>query len=258
MTELSTIRLSDFLIARHDWQYSDFLCADDGSLALSICDHFAEDKAAFNPYALFFDKFKVTLEEAFTPVAALEIRQFPNGAFSEISSLIGERLSVLGFRSGLVGVQRRNRQVLGLPALAFAHADHVFLHAEDQKGLQELTSIAQSYRHTTPQLVRPKEASQHSARRCGAAVTFDGRTDDNAVIGYEASLQTFFLQAFESVIQMGDEEVEFPLIWFGRTSGEIPTLTFLRQIAAAQGVSFELMDITADRQWEAQLLLQEA
>lgn len=45
------------------------------------------------------------------------------------------------------------------------------------------------------------------------------RTDDEAIIGFDPPLRTFFLQGFE-----GDDEFGTPEIWLGALLEEFPTL----------------------------------
>ncbi|KAK0360003.1 hypothetical protein LTR94_029032, partial [Friedmanniomyces endolithicus] len=59
------------------------------------------------------------------------------------------------------------------------------------------------------------------------------RTDDNAVIGYDPPMRTYFLQAFE------DEERDEPGLWLGIRFDEYPSLAALIAAAERQGYALE-------------------
>ena len=56
------------------------------------------------------------------------------------------------------------------------------------------------------------------------------RTDDEAVIGFDPPLRTFFLQGFES-----DDDFGTPEIWLGTLLEEFPTLEGVIEAARRQG-----------------------
>ena len=58
-----------------------------------------------------------------------------------------------------------------------------------------------------------------------------GRTDENAGIGYDKSLRTFFLVGFK------DEETEQPEIQLGTKLQEFPSLQSIVEAARARGYS---------------------
>lgn len=59
------------------------------------------------------------------------------------------------------------------------------------------------------------------------------RTDDNAVIGYDPPMRTYFLQAFE------DEERDEPGLWLGIRFDEYSSLGALIAAAERQGYALE-------------------
>lgn len=59
------------------------------------------------------------------------------------------------------------------------------------------------------------------------------RTDDNAVIGYDPPMRTYFLQAFEDV------ECDEPGLWLGICFDEYPSLAVLLAAAEQQGYAIE-------------------
>lgn len=59
------------------------------------------------------------------------------------------------------------------------------------------------------------------------------RTDDNAVIGYDPPMRTYFLQAFEDV------ESDEPGLWLGIRFDEYPSLAALIAAAGRQGYTIE-------------------
>ncbi len=59
------------------------------------------------------------------------------------------------------------------------------------------------------------------------------RTDDNAVIGYDPPMRTYFLQAFEDV------ECDEPGLWLGIRFDEYPSLAALVAAAERQGYALE-------------------
>lgn len=63
-------------------------------------------------------------------------------------------------------------------------------------------------------------------------VTGHGKTDPDAVIGYDPPLGTFFLQAFP------DENGEDLALWLGTELGEFRSLEKLRQAAMKLGYDF--------------------
>jgi hypothetical protein len=66
-------------------------------------------------------------------------------------------------------------------------------------------------------------------------VTSDGRTDPDAVIGYEPPLRTFFLQAFPDAT--GDDLA----LWLGTSDREYETLDALHAAALAKSFDFMLL-----------------
>lgn len=60
-------------------------------------------------------------------------------------------------------------------------------------------------------------------------VAGEGRTDPEAVIGYDPPLRTYFLQAFPH------EETDDPELWIGTRPHEIGTLDDLHRAALAEG-----------------------
>jgi hypothetical protein len=69
-------------------------------------------------------------------------------------------------------------------------------------------------------------------------VTSDGRSDPDAVIGYDPPLRTFFLQAFP------DESGDDLALWLGTSDGEYETIDALR--AAARSRGFDFMPLPQD------------
>jgi hypothetical protein len=63
-------------------------------------------------------------------------------------------------------------------------------------------------------------------------VTGKGRTDPDAIIGYDPPLRTLFLQAFPH------EVTDDPALWLGAYDREFDTLTTLRAAALAEGYDF--------------------
>jgi hypothetical protein len=63
-------------------------------------------------------------------------------------------------------------------------------------------------------------------------VTGEGRTDPEAVIGYDPPLQTFFLQAFPH------EETNDPALWIDTRPHEFEKLDHLHRTALAEGYDF--------------------
>lgn len=63
-------------------------------------------------------------------------------------------------------------------------------------------------------------------------VTSQGRSDPEAVIGYDPPLQTYFLQAFPH------EETDDPALWIGTRPHEVETLEHLHCAALAEGYDF--------------------
>ena len=63
-------------------------------------------------------------------------------------------------------------------------------------------------------------------------VTSEGRSDPDAVIGYDPPLRTFFLQAFP------DESGDDPALWLGTSHREYETLGALHTAALSSGYSF--------------------
>lgn len=68
--------------------------------------------------------------------------------------------------------------------------------------------------------------------------TGDGRSDPDAVIGYDPPLRTFFLQAFP------DETGDDLALWLGTSDREYETLDALD--AAARSRGFDVMPLPAD------------
>ncbi len=60
----------------------------------------------------------------------------------------------------------------------------------------------------------------------------DAATDDNAVIGYDPPLRTFFLQAFP------DETGDGLALWLGTSDRDYETLDALHAAALAKGFAF--------------------
>jgi hypothetical protein len=63
-------------------------------------------------------------------------------------------------------------------------------------------------------------------------VTRDGRSDPDAVIGYDPPLRTFFLQAFP------DESGDDLALWLGTSDGEYETIEALQAAARSRGCEF--------------------
>ena len=63
-------------------------------------------------------------------------------------------------------------------------------------------------------------------------VTGQGRSDPEAIIGYDPPLQTFFLQAFPH------EVTDDPALWLGTYDYEFETLDSLHRAALAEGYDF--------------------
>ena len=62
------------------------------------------------------------------------------------------------------------------------------------------------------------------------------RTDDEAVIGFDPPLRTFFLQGFET-----DDDFGTPEIWLGTLLEEFPTLEGI--VEEARRMGYELRDL---------------
>jgi hypothetical protein len=69
-------------------------------------------------------------------------------------------------------------------------------------------------------------------------VTSDGRSDPEAVIGYDPPLRTFFLQAF------ADESGDNLALWLGTSDREFETVDALH--AAARSRGFDFMPLPED------------
>ena len=63
-------------------------------------------------------------------------------------------------------------------------------------------------------------------------VTGQGRSDPEAIIGYDAPLRTFFLQAFPH------EVTDDPALWIGTYDQEFLSLAALHAAALAEGYDF--------------------
>ncbi|HEV2501759.1 MAG TPA: hypothetical protein VGV39_01705 [Mesorhizobium sp.] len=63
-------------------------------------------------------------------------------------------------------------------------------------------------------------------------VTGKGRTDTDAIIGYDPPLRTLFLQAFPH------EVTDDPALWLGTYDREFDTLATLHAAALAEGYDF--------------------
>lgn len=63
------------------------------------------------------------------------------------------------------------------------------------------------------------------------------RTDDEAVIGFDPPLRTYFLQGFEA-----DDEFGTPEIWLGTLLEEFPTLEGIVEQARAKGYEISNLD----------------
>lgn len=63
-------------------------------------------------------------------------------------------------------------------------------------------------------------------------VTSNGRSDPNAVIGYDPPLRTFFLQAF------ADERGDGLALWLGTSDREYETIDALHTAARSRGFDF--------------------
>lgn len=70
-------------------------------------------------------------------------------------------------------------------------------------------------------------------------VTSEGRSDPDAVIGYDPPLRTFFLQAFPH------EVTDDPALWLGTFDHEFETLDGLHHAALAEGYDFNLSEDVA-------------
>lgn len=68
-------------------------------------------------------------------------------------------------------------------------------------------------------------------------ISSPARSDDNAVIGYDPPLRTYFVQAFEN------PKTEWPDIWIGTRIAEFPTLAAL--LAALGEKGFAVDGLTA-------------
>lgn len=64
-----------------------------------------------------------------------------------------------------------------------------------------------------------------------------GRTDTEAVIGYDRPLQTLFLQAFPD-----EDEEDYPALWLGTDHLAFETLPSLQEAAQAAGYTFMPLD----------------
>lgn len=73
--------------------------------------------------------------------------------------------------------------------------------------------------------------------RYSVTIRSEGIADDNAVIGYDPPLRTYFLHAFEN------PETGGPDLWLGTKLEEYPSLTAL--IAAARAAGFSLEDLSS-------------
>jgi len=71
--------------------------------------------------------------------------------------------------------------------------------------------------------------------------------DDNAVIGFDPPLGTYFLLGFE------DPDTEFPGLWLGTRLREFPDLASLTSAADAKGYMLDGLTepIVAEMAWEA-------
>lgn len=69
--------------------------------------------------------------------------------------------------------------------------------------------------------------------RYTVTVKTDGETDENAVIGYDPPLRTFFLQAFP------DEETDEYALWFGTLLEQHPSLESIIESARRFGYEIE-------------------
>ncbi|MBN9505385.1 MAG: hypothetical protein J0I69_05105 [Altererythrobacter sp.] len=65
--------------------------------------------------------------------------------------------------------------------------------------------------------------------RYAITISSPARTDDNATIGYDPPLRTYFLQAFEN------PKTEWPDLWMGTRIEEFPTLASLLGALAEKG-----------------------
>ncbi len=63
------------------------------------------------------------------------------------------------------------------------------------------------------------------------------RTDDEAIIGFDPPLRTFFLQGFESDDELGTQE-----IWLGTLLEKFPTLEGIIEAARRQGYEVRGLD----------------
>lgn len=75
----------------------------------------------------------------------------------------------------------------------------------------------------------------------------DAATDDNAVIGYDPPMRTYFIQGFE------DPQTEQPVLWLGTRLEQYPTLLMLLADLDARGCQIDGLttDIMADMGAEA-------
>jgi hypothetical protein len=97
--------------------------------------------------------------------------------------------------------------------------------------------------HRRPFLFRQDAISlpcqlEASMSRYIITVTGRGKTDPDAVIGYDPPLRTYFLQAFP------DESDDDIALWIGTVHGEFQTLENLHSAAAALG--YEFLPLPAD------------
>jgi hypothetical protein len=78
--------------------------------------------------------------------------------------------------------------------------------------------------------------------RAGALVNLYGKKDSNAVVGYDAVLETYFLHAFE------DEHGELT-VWLGARAEEFTTPQKLMAAAAGRGIVIEIVHGSRAAEW---------
>ncbi len=76
----------------------------------------------------------------------------------------------------------------------------------------------------------------------GIVLRHGSRTDPNATIGYDQSIETYFLLGFEVMI---DGAIE-PEIWLGRCLWEFPTFDALIQAARQRGYEISKLSQPAE------------
>lgn len=73
--------------------------------------------------------------------------------------------------------------------------------------------------------------------RYAITISSPARSDDNAILGYDPPLRTYFLHAFEN------PKTDWPDLWMGTRIAEYPTLAALLAALARKG--FQIAGLTA-------------